>query len=187
MSDGPHKSLPLPPHWKKFAERIYKPAFSILEMTDAATDALLRDFSTEVPHGVLEELREVLYHEQPTLFGEQGQQLETLQKQADGYPLRRVFLENVANADKTHSSDDMLIEAIRRSVLDLMARRARQIEEHYYRQPKKLEDVNVRERIESTCKELDEATIAHRLLGDNQIASFERTTKQHGVDDGVPL
>lgn len=65
MSDGPHRSLPLPTHWKKFAERVYKPAFPLLEMTDAATDALLRDFRKEVPHSLLEELGNTLFHEQP--------------------------------------------------------------------------------------------------------------------------
>ena len=49
MSDGPHRSLPLRPGWKRTAERADTPAYEATEVTRAASRALEDDWRAEVP------------------------------------------------------------------------------------------------------------------------------------------
>ena len=43
MSDGPHKSLPLRPHWRTFAQRAAKAAYALDEVRDTLAYAIKRD------------------------------------------------------------------------------------------------------------------------------------------------
>ncbi len=56
MSDGPHRSLPLRPHWKTLARRAAKAAHSPDEVAEALPFALKR----ELLQAPLNQIREVL-------------------------------------------------------------------------------------------------------------------------------
>lgn len=45
MSDGPHRSLPMRPHWKRCAERAANVAFSMPEFGESLTISLWKDLS----------------------------------------------------------------------------------------------------------------------------------------------
>ena len=48
MSDGPHKSLRMPPAWRRVAERADNGAFECEEISNALIPALERDCRTEM-------------------------------------------------------------------------------------------------------------------------------------------
>ena len=56
MSDGPHRSLPMRRHWKDFAERSAKAAFSSGEVSEALPHAIKKDI-LEAP---IKEVREIM-------------------------------------------------------------------------------------------------------------------------------
>lgn len=81
MSDGPHKSLPMRPGWKKFAERAAFAAFDCDQVAELAVPALEDDWNDEVaPH--IDALRNVLFDErQGRLLGQQNTaELEQLKR-----------------------------------------------------------------------------------------------------------
>ena len=53
MSDGPHRSLPMRPQWKRLAERAHNQAFSVEEAGDAIVDAVSQDWTKEMPRGFI--------------------------------------------------------------------------------------------------------------------------------------
>jgi hypothetical protein len=48
MSDGPYRSLPMPPRWKKAAKCAYLPSFTPREIADALEHAAERDCRAEL-------------------------------------------------------------------------------------------------------------------------------------------
>lgn len=186
MSDGPHRSLPMPPGWKRFAERAYKPAFSVEEIREALPAALERDWQEENMPGFVAELRELLFGSQPDFFCDQAVKLEGLRKAADGSPFRCAFMDYAIQvATKGHSGGEGCIEAVRQALSDRVARGARQVEEHYYRQERENNVVDVRRRVENAIAGLDVAAVARRLCGIDRNEQARRLTKRTALDDGV--
>jgi hypothetical protein len=48
MSDGPHKSLPMRPGWKKVAECASKEAFTSNEVCEAINAAIAQDYQKDI-------------------------------------------------------------------------------------------------------------------------------------------
>ena len=72
MSDGPHRSLPMRPAWKKLAERADKAAFSAEEVRDALPAALAEDWRKEIPDSIVWKVREILSDSQIDFFWIRG-------------------------------------------------------------------------------------------------------------------
>jgi hypothetical protein len=56
MSDGPHRSLPMRRHWKDFAERSAKAAFS----PDQVSEALPHALKKEILEAPIKEIRDIM-------------------------------------------------------------------------------------------------------------------------------
>jgi hypothetical protein len=81
MSDGPHRSLPMRPSWRKVAERCDKRAYTAEEISHALGPALERDCRDDMTPEFLRGVRRVV--EEPSLFpNDAAQRLETLRPQA---------------------------------------------------------------------------------------------------------
>ena len=78
MSDGPFKSLPMPPHWRAVARRAEGAAFSAVEVSEILGRAIRKDFR-RVP---VETVREILCgNGQGVLFPNvQIEQLEAMRR-----------------------------------------------------------------------------------------------------------
>ena len=61
MSDGPHKSLPMPRAWKKFTECVSNEAFSFEEVRDAIVAALEQDWRKQNMDGLVQRGRLVRF------------------------------------------------------------------------------------------------------------------------------
>lgn len=70
MSDGPHKSLPMKPAWRKVAERAANPACARDEVSGALLPALARDWTDGVPPDVVRGVDRI-FSDQQDLFRDQ--------------------------------------------------------------------------------------------------------------------
>jgi len=68
MSDGPHRSLPMPPRWKRVAERCANVAFSTDEITTVLIPALRQDCESQMSPGFIDGIRNVLDDQGSSLF-----------------------------------------------------------------------------------------------------------------------
>ena len=187
MSDGPHKSLNLPPGWKKLAKRADNMAYAPGEVCDALPEALRQDWSAEVPDRVMRKVRDIL-DSQDSLFGDQRERLEALRGETAGYNLANSLLDYaIHEIDQERSGPEVLIKAVSASLSDRGARGARQVEEHYCRKSTHSRASQVRERIESGLTQSDLAAIAEGLVGSVHGRGLQGLSKQTGLDDGVQL
>ena len=68
MSDGPHRSLPMRPGWKKVAEYAGNEAFTSKDVCDAIVAAVGLDFRKDISPGIVGGIQDVLGG--ATLFSE---------------------------------------------------------------------------------------------------------------------
>ena len=189
MSDGPHKTLPMSRKWKRFAECAYNEAYSPEQACDALLMALSEGWRKLVPKSLVDKVQNALPVGQTELFcGQNVQQLESLCGEMAGYPLAGAFLDCFVQArEKGFSGEGTLLEATRQVLTDRLARRARQVEEHYYSEAICNGATDVRRRIEEAIGGLNLATTARGLLGIVENERPQIHVKQTGLDDGVLL
>lgn len=188
MSDGPHKSLPMRPGWKKFAERAAKAAFEPDQVADAAAPALEGDWNEEVaPH--IAAVRNLLGDKkQGSLpFGDQNTaELEALRRINPGNTLWRAVIDGVADAVVNGlAGTDALVSGVTSALLDRGARGIRQVEEHYLRRTDESRAVRVRTRMEQGISSTPIAGLARRLCGLDPVHAAVQPRKLEGLDDGV--
>lgn len=95
MSDGPHKSLPMPPAWKRVAERADNAAFESDEIRKALIPALEHDCRTEMSPALLDDVRSLIEGQDASLFkSDVRPQLEALRTDA-GYGIGNRLLNNL--------------------------------------------------------------------------------------------
>jgi hypothetical protein len=186
MSDGPHRSLPMRPGWKKVAEYADNEAFASKDVCDAIVAAVERDWRKDISPGVIGCIQEVLGG--ATLLSEDSlRALEDLRPSVAGCVMGNTLLEYVAYAvSDGKSGDSALQEAVTRTLTDCLARCARQVEEHYLRKSSAATTKNVRSRIEEGIRKAPLEAVTSRLL-DPESPPALRVAKHDGLDDGVPL
>lgn len=185
MSDGPHRSLPLPRHWKRFARCASSPAFSSSEVVEALSIALKRDFLEEVP---VSKVYQILSGDgQRYLFPEaQADQLEALRDAHPGSVLAETLIDCALDAlakglqghHAAHSATAQALEAQARN-------RDRQIIEHHHRSGGGSPDPS--DRLRSARSQLSYSQVATELVSSRATARDLRPTKHSGIDEGPPL
>lgn len=181
MSDGPHKSLPLRPGWKRAAEYADNFAFGPQEVGHALLPALEQDCREEIPPGFLDSLQNTC----GGLFSEQiGEQLEGL-RPASGHGLGRSVLDHALRRTAGGEKGlDVPQKALADALRDRAARCVRQIEEHYCRESTDNRAADARKRLEDAVGRADIKGLAGRLLN-HAPAAPSSSSKQQGLDDGV--
>lgn len=186
MSDGPHKSLPMRPGWKKFAERADRAAFEPDQVAELAVPALEEDWREDVaPH--IGALRNVLGDAgQRSLFGDADTgALEALKRLNPGNSLWRAVVDRVAQAvAEGQDGADALLHGVRNALLDRGARGVRQVEEHYLRRTEESRAQRVGRRMEDGLSRAAVEAMARRVLG-LDAGSAPQPKKLQGLDDGV--
>lgn len=184
MSDGPHKSLPLRPHWRTFAQRAAKAAYASDEVREALTYALKRD----VLQAPINKIREIM--DSDTLFPSMRiEKLEELRSRHPGSAPAQLAIDcAVAAAGKgltgqagTHAAITMAIEDTTRSAM-------RSIEEHYQREAQPRSSRYVRERQQAARRQFDCGALASALLSPASPPQ-RRAVKlpvRDGLDQGPP-
>jgi GNAT superfamily N-acetyltransferase len=185
MSDGPHRSLPMRPAWKRVAECGDNRAFAPDEVGDALVPALEQDSRGELATDFIDTFCG-LYG---SLFKDQlGPALEAL-RPAAGCGIGHVLLDHAIQlAAGGETSIDAAVKAMTNALTDRAARGSRQVEEHYCRKSTESRAQHVRARIEQAIGERSTAitALARKVLKmDSAPTPSARPLKQQGLDDGV--
>lgn len=186
MSDGPHRSLPMRPAWKKVAEYADNEAFAAEDVCDAVVDAVEKDWRKDISAGLVASIRDVLGG--TTLFSEDTiQSLEDLRQTTSGSAMGNALLDHLTCAiGEGRSGQAALEEAMTNTSIDQSARCARQVEEHYLRKSSIENTQSVRQRVEEAIQSADFRSLAGQIL-DPELKSVRRIKKHDGLDDGVKL
>lgn len=186
MSDGPHRSLPMRPKWKRVAESADNPAFEAAEVRNALIPALEEDFRKEVSEEFLHGLHHVCSEHETLLFKNHAlPMLESLRDEA-GSGMGRVVLEYALQAATIGNiGADIANKAIERALTDRAARCSRQVEEHYCRESTEPRANRVRGRIEQAIGNADIRGMAQRVSASRKTPAT--IAKRSGLEDGVKL
>ena len=186
MSDGPHRSLPMRPGWKKVAERAHNQTFSVEQGRDAMVDAVRQDRDKEMPRGFIDSIRRELA--QMTLFNEDlTRLLKSIRPSVSGSVMGNSLLDFLSCAmDGRRPGEAALQNAVEDALQDRVARGMRQVEEHYIRESGEENALNVRQRMGEAARSIDFRMLAIQLL-DPHPQPARRVRKRDGLNDGVPL
>lgn len=185
MSDGPHRSLPLRPHWRTLARRAAKAAHSPDEVGEALPFALKRD----ILQAPVKAIREIMSAD--TLFSSMRvEQLEALRAKHPGSAPANIAIDCAIAATANGVTGDAGMQtALSAALADTMHSALRGIEEHYQREASPRSSSYVRQRLDAARQKVDCGALARELL------SAETLPKRHtvnlparsGVDDGPAL
>lgn len=185
MSDGPHRSLPLRPHWRTLARRAAKAAHSPAEVGEALPVALKR----EILGAPIKAIRAIMGAD--TLFPSlRVEQLEALRRKHPGSAPANLAIDcavaavasGVTGAAGTHM-------ALSAAFADTMHSALRSIEEHYQREASPRSSSYVRQRLDAARHDVDCGALAREVLT-GETPPRRNTVNlpaRSGVDEGPPL
>ena len=166
MSDGPYKSLPMKPRWKRAAKCAYKEAYSPDEVVESVTRASHADWRGEVrPRFVVSVAEIVNAIGQQSLFADQVlSDLNRLQ-QACASPMESTFVLNAMEAVRAGQSGAAVVQrAVEDALSDRLLSNYRQVEEHVRRDDGVHNARFVRSRFEAAHQKVDFQGLARALL-----------------------
>ena len=188
MSDGPHRSLPMRPAWKKVAECADNRAFEADEIRGAIIPALEQDCRREISPEFLSRIRRICRDQAESLFkGDVQPSLEGLRAAAGSGMERTVLNHAIQAAAKGTTGEGITEKAMTDALTDRAARGARQVEEHYLRKSTLPRAHKVRGRIEEGINGADITSIARRVLNGDGKKPSAKPSKRRGLDEGVKL
>ncbi len=193
MSDGPHKSLPLRPKYRRVAERAYKPAFSISEICETAEAALIGDARMEL-RSVVRQLIDIvsgadLFSRDST---EVQRQLKELRVDPAVHPLAASTAECTEMAVRQGLSGYAALEdGVATALSERLNANGLTTEEHYLAERGNGASRVIRERMRSVSATMEESgtffRIARSILGDRSVLVTRLPAARGGIDDGVAL
>jgi len=188
MSDGPHRSLPFNPHWKKVAERADLAAFDPSEIAGCIPDAVLTTCRAEAGGEFFECLKSLVKIRQGDLFAEQRacELFREIRQLAAGSPSALRLVEQLELQCKDgHLSEDKIIAAVTDGLRETAFAYGRQIEEIYIRKQLVSDSraKSVRKRIEEGIAASNLHRTACELIGLEQENPYQASPKAD-LDDG---
>lgn len=193
MSDGPHKSLPLRPKYKRVAERAYKHAFSIAEICEVAESALFGDANIEL-RGIVRQLIDIvsgsdLFSRDPAQI---QRQLKELRVDPAVHPLAASATECTEMAIRQGLDGFAALEdGVSTALSERFNANGRTTEEHYLVERGNGASRFIRERMWNVSTAMEESgsfvRIARSLLGDRSVSVTRIPAARGGLDDGVAL
>jgi hypothetical protein len=185
MSDGPHRSLPMRPHWRVLAQRAAQGAFAPEEVREALPYALKCDF-LEVP---IKAVREIM--DGDTLFPElRMEQLDRLRASCRGSAVANRVIDCALEALRNGLTGYGATHTALTNALEETAHSGcRGIEEHHQRKASSGGTGFVRARLDDARQPLDCGAIARELLVPETPPTRRSVSlpRRKGVDEGPPL
>jgi len=185
MSDGPWKSLPLRPHWKRVARQAENGAFSLEDLSRALATAVRKE-AEKLPLGAVR--RAVLSSDQGVLFeADLLREFEGLRREHPGSKIVQTFFACL----RDHAADgpvrrEMVESAVADTLYECIGDHSRAIVEHYYRK-RPSSTVPVDRRLSDACRLSDFQALASQIAAPCDASSSSPPEKQSGLDDGPPL
>ena len=184
MSDGPHKSLPMKPRWKRVADRAFKAAFSVDQVGEAVEGALREDWRAEVPPEFRKALAKAVLDD-GALFADQAlRDVDHLRGECAS-PLQAAAIDEVRAALEMGLRGSAAIEAgVAGALAQRALRAARQIEEHILREVGRSVP-GLRSRLESAIEESQVRDLTRAVLSGSR--RQVRLPKREGLEEGPRL
>lgn len=189
MSDGPYRTLPMSPNWKKVAKSAYLPSFAAAEIVEALQHAAERDCRAELSPGFIRKVSAlVIGPDAPTLFERLPlAELNAMHRECAS-PMEASFLRNTISAlNEGLCRADALQKASEDTVSDRLLAGHRQVEEHIYRTAPYHRARETRFRLETAHSQVDVAAVAKIALRLPDAPARQPSMKYSGLDDGVSL
>lgn len=189
MSDGPYRSLPMSPKWKRAAKCAYLPSFSIREVSEALQQATERDCHTEFSASLVRRVTALIIGpDEPGLFHDLPMtDLNALHRDCAS-TMEHGLVNNAIDALQEGMRGEAALQwAAEASVKDRLLARGRQIEEHMYREASDHQARSTRSRLEEAHSGVDVSGVARMLLRAPDAPARTTTVVYSGLDDGVPL
>ena len=189
MSDGPYKSLPMKPRWRRVAKCAYQEAYSQDELVESVTRASHADWRAEVRSSMLASVNAiVLSVGQQALFSDQKlSDLQVLQRSCAS-PMEASFVRNIVDAVQGgRLGTDAVQFATEESLSDRLLCNYRQVEEHVRRDDNIANANFIRARFEAAHDQVDLARLAGAVLRTGAPLARRVRAASTGLDAGVPL
>lgn len=185
MSDGPHRSLNMRPHWKVTAQWAANLAHTADEVCGALAHALKKDI-LEAP---IAAVRKIMNSD--TLFpGMRIEQLETLRARHPRSAATNSLIDcAIETAAGGVTGEAGTANALSAALEDIARAPLRGIDEHYQREAGARTSGTVRTRLDDALGKLDCNGIAGELLRPSRPPSRRgvELPRQTGIDEGPPL
>lgn len=186
MSDGPHRSLPMRRHWKKFAERASKRSYSLEDVAAVLPSALMRDFK-EAP---IKEVHDILVGDGqiPLFHQDSADQLERLRRICRGSTVGYAVIDCAMEASANGLTGEAAYNA---AVINASKAHSRavfhQIEEHF-RRKEPGSQFNLRSRMNDACSQVSFGSFASAMMSGKvgTKGNFD-VIKHAGIDEGPQL
>lgn len=189
MSDGPYKSLPMKPSWKRAAKCALKEAFSSDDIVESVTHASHADWRSEVRQSFVTSIAAIVNPSgQQALFQDQAlADLDTLRCNSAS-PLEASFARNVADAVKTgRTGNDVVHLAAEAALSDRLLCNYRQVEEHVRRKDSDGNAEFVRSRLEAAHLIINLPALVQSALKTGHPLTRRSRTQFTSLDAGVSL
>jgi hypothetical protein len=185
MSDGPHRSLNMRPHWKVVAQW----AANLAHTPDQVRSALAHAIKKDILEAPLAKVRDIMNSD--TLFpGMRVEQLERLRAHHPRSAATNTLIDCAVEVAASGAAGEAgTITAVTATLEDLARAPMRGIDEHYQREAAARASRTVRTRLDEALGKLDRDGIARELLTPSRLPSRRSVElpRQTGIDEGPPL
>ena len=188
MSDGPYRSLPMKPRWRRAAKCAYKAAYSQEEIADALTRASHADFRAEVRSALINTISAIVAPKEPDLFRNQAVSALKALVHTCASPLE-ASLVNIA-ADIVAAGQfgaAALQQAVEDTISERLLRNYRQVEEHVRLDDSASNAKFVRARLEAAHGNINLAQLAQSALKIGPALPRRNRAPNTDLDAGVSL
>ena len=187
MSDGPYKSLPMKPRWRRAAKCAYQEAYSSEEVAEAVTRASHADWRAEVRQSLVAAIAEAVSPSgQQALFADQA--LRDLAALRCASPMEASFIRNAVDAVQGGLRGAEAVQAAAEGALsDRLLCNYRQVEEHVYRDDGIHSARFMRNRFETAHAKVDLTGLARAALRTGDPLPRRTRTAHTDLDAGVSL
>lgn len=189
MSDGPHRSLPLKPRWKKVAKWAAKDAWTIEEVRDASSNALMQDVA-ELP---LEAIKVIVgAGAESSLFSLDPDQvyheLDKLHARFYGSAIGRNLIEGIVHYQRIGlRGESAFLRGLEHAMDRTFRDHSRSIEEHYFRDQGKSSAIHMRSRLADVHDSIDFKELANRDAEKTAVRRAPSLNRMTGIDDGPAI
>jgi hypothetical protein len=188
MSDGPHKSLPMRPAWRRVAALAANPNSAPDEIRSAVRPALRHDWHQGLPAQLVRDVGQILCDPPPLFSDDTIRRLESLRRSTPPNGLGDLLLDCATErAISRAGGREALVAAVVQALAVWASRCGYQIEEHILRKSPTPTSENIRARIEEGMSGAPFAELARELIDREPGSASRDPLKQEDLDDGVPL
>lgn len=188
MIDGPHRSLPLQRHWKRFALYVDKKAYSLEERRQSLSVAVKKEFSNSVLIAVRDVLDEV-GQGLPSIVNP-VERIEAIRKDCPGSIANNLFIDCVVcELLEGRTGRKVIRDALKRASEEITHIHFRSIEEHYCREEEGMRTINsLRGRMDETAQETNFDSVVLELIENlGSRKNVQEPSKRVGIEEGPEL